>query len=649
MKEKAKPQNTIESPEKTPFFKKEGESETSVMKSPASFFTANGIQAKLTVGQPGDRFEQQANRVADKVVNGHNLAINRKSNGQGTQLHEEDGVHLQEEEEELQMQEGEEEVQMQKEEEEPIQMQEEEELVQPREEEEEVQTQEEEEEQVQQQEEEEEPIQMQEEEELVQPQEEEEVQTQEEEEEPIQMQEEDELQMKSGNGKPRMSDDLSQQISSAAGRGSSLPASTQSEMSDSIGYDFSDVKVHTGPESVQMNKAMGAQAFTHGNDVFFNSGKFNPESTNGKHLLAHELTHVVQQGKGRVAPHVQGIFGKIKKGLKKVGKAIKGGAKKVFGGIKKGAKAIGKGAKWLGKQIKSGVKAVGKGAKWLFDKIKKGALKVGKGIKKIAGKIWKGLKKAGKWVWNGLKYVGRQLWDKIKAIYHRAKRWITSLPARLKRLVVHLWNGVKSLKPWSLEWWKSLGKADTWKNFGSWLGELVIYALEVGGIGEIYETIADFIKFNTRAMTDDEIKLAKTVFGNSINYNLIRIDEYAVLGPSFSGREYVSFHTINGWGKIDPGTLIHELTHVWQYEKMGAMYMPRALHGNSKPGFYDYGGVPTLIANAGKGMDAFNPEQQGDIMEDYYRITNNIPTKHGSGTKSDLIHYEVYVNEVKSK
>ena len=628
MKETAKPQNTIESPEKTPFFKKEGESETSVMKSSAPFFTANGIQAKLIVGQPGDRFEQQANRVADKIVNGHNQAINHKSNGQDTQLHEEDGVHMQEEEEELQMQEEEEEVQMQEEEEEPIQMQEEEELVQLQEEEE---------------------VQMQEEENDLQMQEEVEVQMQEEEEEPIQMQEEEELQMKSGNGKPHMSDDLSRKISSAAGRGSSLPASTQSEMSDSIGYDFSNVKVHTGPESAQLNKSLGAQAFTHGNDVFFNAGKFNPESTNGKHLLAHELTHVVQQGKGRVAPQVQGIFGKIKKGLKKVGKAIKGGAKKVFGGIKKGAKAIGKGAKWLGKKIKSGVKAVGKGAKWLFDKIKKGALKVGKGIKKIAGKIWKGLKKAGKWVWNGLKYVGRQLWDKIKAIYHRAKRWIKSLPARLKRLVVHLWNGVKSLKPWSLEWWKSLGKADTWKNFGAWLGELVIYALEVGGIGEIYETIADFIKFNTRAMTDDEIKLAKTVFGNSINYNLIRIDEYAILGPSFSGREYVSFHTINGWGKIDPGTLIHELTHVWQYEKMGAMYMPRALHGNSKPGFYDYGGVPALIANAGKGMDAFNPEQQGDIMEDYYRIINNIPTKHGSGTKSDIIHYEVYVNEVKSK
>jgi hypothetical protein len=612
MKETAKPQNTIEPPEKTPFFKKEGESETSVMRSPVPFFTANGIQAKLTVGQPGDRFEQQANRVADRVVNGRPAVINRKSDGNDAQLLEEGGVHMQEEEE-LQMQEEEEELQMQEEEEE-LQMQEEEEELQMHEEEEELQMKEDEEE----------------------------LQMQEEEEELQMKEEEEELQMKSVNGKPRMSDGLSNQIQSAVGKGSSLPASTQSEMSDSIGYDFSDVKIHTGPESVQLNKELGAQAFTHGNDVFFNAGKFNPESTNGKHLLAHELTHVVQQGKGRVAPQVQGIFGKLKKGFKKVGKAIKGGAKKVFGGIKKGVKAIGKGAKWLGGKI-------GKGAKWLFGKIKKGATKVGKGIKKVAGKIWKGLKKAGKWVWNGLKYVGRQLWDKIKAIYHRAIRWITSLPARLKRLVVHLWNGVKSLKPWSLEWWKSLGKAETWKNFGLWLGELAIYALEVGGIGEIYETIADFIKFNTRAMTDDEIKLAKTVFGNSINYNLIRIDEYAVLGPSFSGREYVSFHTINGWGKIEPATLIHELTHIWQYEKMGAMYMPRALHGNSKPGFYDYGGVQALIDNAGKGMDAFNPEQQGDIMEDYYRILNNMPTKHGSATKADLIDYEVYVNEVKSK
>jgi len=44
-----------------------------------------------------------------------------------------------------------------------------------------------------------------------------------------------------------------------------------------------------------MNKELNAQAFTHGRDIYFNAGKYDPESTQGKKLLAHELTHVVQQ------------------------------------------------------------------------------------------------------------------------------------------------------------------------------------------------------------------------------------------------------------------------------------------------------------------------------------------------------------------
>lgn len=60
-------------------------------------------------------------------------------------------------------------------------------------------------------------------------------------------------------------------------------------------HDFSDVKVHTCGSAVQMSKALKAQAFTYGNNIFFNQGKYNPGTSAGKQLLAHELTHVVQQ------------------------------------------------------------------------------------------------------------------------------------------------------------------------------------------------------------------------------------------------------------------------------------------------------------------------------------------------------------------
>ena len=129
---------------------------------------------------------------------------------------------------------------------------------------------------------------------------------------------------------------------------------------------------------------------------------------------------------------------------------------------------------------------------------------------------------------------------------------------------------------------------------------------------------------------------------------MVRLDLWAVLGPSFSGREYVSMHTINGWGgKITDDTLIHELTHVWQYEKMGAAYMSRALHAQNVQGSaaYEYGGVAGLEANTAKGLSAFNPEAQGNIIQHYYRLSVGLSVD--GATEADLPTYLRYVNDVR--
>ena len=90
--------------------------------------------------------------------------------------------------------------------------------------------------------------------------------------------------------------DLESRLAATKGSGSHLPAATRSQMEGAIGADFSGVRVHTDGSAVQMSQELGAQAFTHGNDVYFNSGKYDPGGQEGQHLLAHELTHVVQQG-----------------------------------------------------------------------------------------------------------------------------------------------------------------------------------------------------------------------------------------------------------------------------------------------------------------------------------------------------------------
>ncbi|MDJ1175254.1 eCIS core domain-containing protein [Roseofilum capinflatum] len=84
-------------------------------------------------------------------------------------------------------------------------------------------------------------------------------------------------------------------IKSKEGGGSSLPKETQGFMESRFNNDFSGVRVHTDSDAVQMNKDLGAKAFTHKKDIYFNSGQYNPSSTGGKHLLAHELTHTIQQ------------------------------------------------------------------------------------------------------------------------------------------------------------------------------------------------------------------------------------------------------------------------------------------------------------------------------------------------------------------
>jgi Domain of unknown function (DUF4157) len=84
-------------------------------------------------------------------------------------------------------------------------------------------------------------------------------------------------------------------IGSERGRGAPLPDPVRAEMEQHLGADLSAVRVHTGPVADALNRAVTAEAFTTGTDVFMSAGRYNPASTAGRELLAHELTHVVQQ------------------------------------------------------------------------------------------------------------------------------------------------------------------------------------------------------------------------------------------------------------------------------------------------------------------------------------------------------------------
>jgi hypothetical protein len=112
-------------------------------------------------------------------------------------------------------------------------------------------------------------------------------------------QEEKQVQKKpDGSGQQNASPQIESSLNASKGSGSPLPDQTRGQMESSFGADFSKVRIHDNSSAVQMNKNLNAQAFTHGSDIYFGKGKYDTNSKGGQHLLAHELTHVVQQSKG---------------------------------------------------------------------------------------------------------------------------------------------------------------------------------------------------------------------------------------------------------------------------------------------------------------------------------------------------------------
>ena len=85
-------------------------------------------------------------------------------------------------------------------------------------------------------------------------------------------------------------------LKNTKGGGKPLPKKIREEMEKRFGRSFKNIRIHTGGEAIRLCHEIGARAFTNGHHIYFNSGQFEPESMEGKRLLAHELTHTIQQG-----------------------------------------------------------------------------------------------------------------------------------------------------------------------------------------------------------------------------------------------------------------------------------------------------------------------------------------------------------------
>lgn len=97
------------------------------------------------------------------------------------------------------------------------------------------------------------------------------------------------------SGGATVSEDFERKVQSVRTGGMPLPESLRSYFEPRFGRDFSDVRVHTGPRADEVARSINAEAFTLGRDIVFSDGSYRPNTNEGKELLAHELTHVVQQ------------------------------------------------------------------------------------------------------------------------------------------------------------------------------------------------------------------------------------------------------------------------------------------------------------------------------------------------------------------
>lgn len=109
------------------------------------------------------------------------------------------------------------------------------------------------------------------------------------------MQEERKIQ-RQAEGQSPVSSNVAANIQNNIAVGSPLPMTVRRFMEPRFGADFSGVRIHTGNESANLNRQLNAQAFAVSNHIFFGKDKLNPESHEGKELIAHELTHTIQQG-----------------------------------------------------------------------------------------------------------------------------------------------------------------------------------------------------------------------------------------------------------------------------------------------------------------------------------------------------------------
>lgn len=212
-------------------------------------------------------------------------------------------------------------------------------------------------------------------------------------------------------------------------------------------------------------------------------------------------------------------------------------------------------------------------------------------------------------------------------MYQRIRFAFTQLPKRLYRLFFY----------YSSPFYKRQSGHSLARSFPLLLADAIFFF-------DFYEIISGIFKQNTRPLTPAEIEKGKVVFGNKLNYAIIRIDEKARVMTQGGYVIYVGFNTINSWGTLREDIFIHELMHVWQYQKFGAGYIANALKAQVSEAGYNY--AYTEGWHEKSSILDFNVEQQADLIQDYYRLKHGVPAQWKIANFIQLAHYQKFIDEL---
>lgn len=163
-------------------------------------------------------------------------------------------------------------------------------------------------------------------------------------------------------------------------------------------------------------------------------------------------------------------------------------------------------------------------------------------------------------------------------------------------------------------------------SFLEWAIDFLVYLLDILLFPEFYTFFhTKIINRKIRKLNAAEQQLAMQIFGNNIRYDRVLINNQAkFISPKYASA-FVTFNIINYHKSISDPIFIHEMTHIWQYQHFGSVYISKSLNAQKSKEGYDYGGIEGLYHafNNGKKLLDFNFEQQADIIEDHFRKSSS--------------------------